>query len=66
LNLVIYVYFFKLIIGNFQCSHRRITVLQIIITALNSVDASSNCQLGEIYEDLLAICDYEEDGYLLL
>jgi type I restriction enzyme M protein len=40
--------------------------LQIIITALNSVNASSIAELAEIYEDLLAICDYEEDGHLYI
>lgn len=40
--------------------------LQIIITALNKLDDSSIDELGEIYEDLLALCDYEQDGHLYI
>ncbi|WP_069470090.1 HsdM family class I SAM-dependent methyltransferase [Candidatus Marithrix sp. Canyon 246] len=40
--------------------------LQIIITALNKLDDSSIDELGELYEDLLALCDYEKDGHLYI
>ncbi len=40
--------------------------LQKIITVLNSIDTNSITELGENYEDLLAICDYEEDGHLYI
>ncbi len=40
--------------------------LQKIITVLNSIDTNSITELGEIYEDLLAVCDYEEDGHLYI
>lgn len=40
--------------------------LQTIITALNAIETCPMDELGEIYEDLLAKCDYAEDNHLYI